>query len=220
MRTSTKVAAVLFITTAVTGTGCRIQARGFIEPPPPVTVQASVNAPPPPAVQVQVAAPTVSAGVQVVESSCQQGAPEQCDGFDNNCNGQIDEGCGYASGAIQITLAWNTGADIDLYVTDPGGETLSYSHTTAASGGNLDHDARGQCNASQANNHIENVYWNSAQPPSGNYQVQLHYWGDCGTGSPPTNTTVSISVGGRIIGAYSYTLNPQQRVTIATFNIP
>jgi len=202
--------------------GCRIRASGYVDPPPPVEVRAEVNAPPPPTaeIRVQVGQPTLVTGVTVIEASCTQGAQETCNGLDDNCNGQIDEGCGYASGAIQITLAWAGGADIDMYVTDPGGETISYSHTQASSGGMLDQDARGNCRPNQPNNTIENVYWNTPQPPSGNYQVALHYWGECNSGAGPTMTTLSIAVGGRIIGAYNYTLAPNQRITVATFNIP
>lgn len=202
--------------------GCRVRAHGYVEPPPPVEVRAEVHSPPPPQgqVHVQVSQPQVETGVTVIEASCTQGAQEVCNGLDDNCNGQIDEGCGYSSGNIQITLAWNSGADIDMYVTDPAGETISYSHTQAASGGHLDHDARGACRPNDANNTIENVYWNTPQPPSGTYQVALHYYGECNSNAGPTNTTLSISVGGRIVGAYNYTLAPAQRVTIASFAIP
>ena len=209
----------LVATSALALTGCQFRAQGHLETPPPAVVTVGASAPPPPAVTV-VAQPQLEAGVTVIEASCTQGAPEQCNGLDDNCNGEIDEGCGYATGAIQITLAWAGGADIDLYVTDPAGETVSYSHTQAASGGNLDHDARGNCRSDQPNNTIENVFWNSPQPPSGTYQVALHYWGECNSGAGPTTTTLSIAVGGQIIGAYNYTLQPNQRVTVATFNIP
>lgn len=197
--------------------GCRLGVGipGLVVRPGPVQVRAEV-AP----IQIQVAAPAVTAGVTVVESSCVQGSTESCDGLDNNCNGQIDEGCGYGSGAIQITVAWNTLADMDMYVTDPSGTTISWQNQQSPTGGVLDHDARGNCRPNDANNRIENVFWNTPTPPSGNYQVDLHYWGDCHTGNPPTTATVSIAVGGRIIGAYNYTFAANQRSTIATFNIP
>jgi hypothetical protein len=212
----------------VVSAGCSFHAAGrgqVYAPPPPTasaTVTATVNAPPPPptTVAVQVAAPTVESGVTVIEATCVQGGQEQCNGLDDNCNGQIDEGCGYQSGQIQITLGWSNGADIDLYVTDPSGETLSYQHPQGNSGGHLDHDARGNCRANQPNNTIENVYWESTQPPSGTYQVELHYWGECNSNAGPTMTTLSISVGGRVIGAYNYQLTPNQRATVASFTIP
>ncbi|NOY93454.1 MAG: DUF2135 domain-containing protein [Deltaproteobacteria bacterium] len=196
---------------------CTLTTTARVRTPPPVSIQAQIAVP---TVQVQVAAPVLATGVTVVETSCAQGAPEVCNGLDDNCNGQIDEGCGYSSGEIQITMYWNTGADLDLYVTDPSGETISYSHTESASGGRLDHDARGQCNASQQNNTIENVFWSNPNPPSGSYQVEVHYWGECNTNAGPTTATLSISVGGQVVGAYNYTLAPDQRVTVATFQIP
>jgi len=203
----------------ISASGCTLTTTARVRTPPPVTVQAEVVAPTT-QVQVQAAAPQVITGVTVVEASCSQGAQEVCNGLDDNCNGQIDEGCGYSSGNIQITMYWNTGADLDLYVTDPAGETISYSHTETASGGHLDHDARGQCNSSQENNTIENVFWNNPNPPSGTYQVAVDYWGDCNSNAGPTTATLSISVGGRVVGAYNYTLAPDQRATVATFQIP
>ncbi|MEM9071755.1 MAG: MopE-related protein [Myxococcota bacterium] len=202
--------------------GCIVRTQ---PPRARATVRVRATAPPPPpanaTVTVQASSPTVASGVTVVEASCTQGAQEVCNGLDDNCNGQIDEGCGYSSGNIQITLAWQGGADLDMYVTDPGQETISYSHRTSASGGNLDQDARGQCNASQPNNTIENVFWDQQNPPPGDYGVQVHYWAGsaCSTNAGPTAMTLSISVGGRVLGAYNYVINPDQRIDIASFRI-
>ena len=201
--------------------GCRLDATGYVTTPPPPTATITVNGgQPPPQVNgtIQVNAPQMGAGVQVVEATCTQGAAEQCNGLDDNCNGQIDEGCGYQTGSIQITLGWNTPADIDLYVTDPQGQTVSYSNTQLASGGHLDHDARGNCRQGEANPTIENVFWDTQTPPHGQYQIEVHYWGECG-GAGPTVATVSIAVGGRIYGVYNVTLQPQQRLPVATFTL-
>lgn len=199
--------------------GCMVRAHGYV-PTPTVQVQAEVAPPPPVSATITVGAPPATAsGVIVVEQACTQGAQEQCNGLDDNCNGQIDEGCGYQSGAIQITLAWPTGADIDMYVTDPAGQTISYQNTSAASGGQLDRDARGACVEGQAGaTNVENVFWNTPTPPSGTYRVQLHNYSGCGQ-NIPTTATVSISVGGRIIGTYQYALAPDQRVDLASFSL-
>lgn len=215
---------VVVMMSVLATTGCRIQARGWMDPPPPttVTVSGGVQAPPQ-NVAVVGGGAQMGTGVTVIEATCVQGGQEQCNGIDDNCNGVVDEGCGYQTGAIQVTSAWNTGADIDMYVTDPSGQTLSYSNTSTSSGGVLDHDARGQCVGGQQNSTIENVYWNSAQPPHGTYTVALHYFSDCNVNAGPTPTTVSIAVGGRVIGAYQIVLQPggagSNHVTVATFTI-
>jgi len=202
---STILMALAFLTTG----GCYVRTTARTTGPG-VTVQTT---------QTQTQTPS---GVVVLESSCVQGAQEICNGLDDNCNGQIDEGCGYSSGDVQITLAWNTGADLDLYVYDPQGSRIFYSQPQAPSGGVLDQDARGNCNTSQPNNRIENVYWGGVQPPSGRYTVEVHYWaGDqCSSNAGPTTGVVSISVGGSILGTYQLMLAADQRATFATFDIP
>jgi tRNA (guanosine-2'-O-)-methyltransferase len=205
--------------------GCTFHAEGRVSANTTTSAAAADPTPAPaPAQQestVQASNTQKGSGVQVVEVSCQPDGEEQCNGLDDNCNGEIDEGCGYSSGSIQVTLSWETKADLDLYVTDPAGETLSHQNTEVASGGYLDHDARGKCRPDEQKNTIENVYWEKGtSPPSGKYEVKVHYYAECASGAGPTTATVSISVGGKIIGSYNYQLSPTQESTIATFTIP
>ena len=197
------------ILSSLPGCRARVRVRG---PRASVTVRTPARpAPPPPpngTVAVRVTTPVGSAGITTVENYCTAGATEACNGLDDNCNGVIDEGCGYQTGNIQITLGWATGADLDMYVTDPSGFTISYQARQSPTGGHLDHDARGACNSRQANSTVENIYWDSPQPPSGTYQVEVHYYGDCGSAGT-TQATLSIAVGGQIIGAYNVVLNPR-----------
>ena len=150
-------------------------------------------------------------------ASCQAGASESCNALDDDCNGVIDDGCGYQTGAVQVTVAWDSGADIDLYVTDPSGETLFYNekndHTSL--GGHLDQNARGDCRQQQ-HAHIENAYWSAAAP--GVYRVELHYFGPCEK-SRKTHAQLSVSVRGKLVGSYGYELEPEQRVEALSFEI-
>jgi len=203
--------------------GCYVRPHNR---PPTARARVSVssNAQPAPAngsVAIRASSPQTASGVTVVEATCTQGAPEVCNGLDDNCNGQIDEGCGFQSGNIQITLAWPTTADLDLYVRDPNNEQIYYGHDRASSGGHLDQDARGGCANDQAESNLENVYWNQQDPPPGPYQVTVQYWDGarCSTNAGPTTFTLSIAVGGQIIGAYNYTIAPGQQVDVATFEI-
>lgn len=51
------------------------------------------------------------------------------DAVDNNCNGQIDEGCpGYrtANNLMQFTIAWKVAVDLDLHVIGPDGKEVNF----------------------------------------------------------------------------------------------
>lgn len=159
---------------------------------------------------------TVNADARPVDVECEYGAYETCNAIDDDCNGVIDDGCGYETGTVQVTVAWNTGADIDLYVTDPSGATLFYNelHKRTPGGGHLDHDARGDCRREQKNPRIENAYWASGR--RGNYKVELHYFSPC-AGAATTEVTLSVAVAGELLGSYRYQLDPEQRVEALTF---
>lgn len=152
-----------------------------------------------------------------LDVACEYGAYETCNAIDDDCNGVIDDDCGYESGDVQVTVGWNSGADIDLYVTDPSGFTLFYNeqHKHSQAGGFLDHDARGDCRREQKNPRIENAFWGSAK--RGNYRVELHYFSPCTSGAA-TEVTLSVSVGGEVIGTYKYKLDPEQRVEALSFS--
>jgi hypothetical protein len=142
---------------------------------------------------------------------------EQCNALDDDCNGVIDDECGYETGDVQITLGWNTGADLDLYVTDPSGATLFYNERNKRSriGGHLDHDARGDCRREQQNPRIENVYWPAPAKP-GAYKVELQYFSPCAKAGT-TEATLSVVVSGQLLGAYRFRLEPEQRIEALSF---
>ena len=198
------------------GPQVQMQTQAYAPPAQSMYVQSGGTS-----MQVNMAMPQMQlgSGVTTMQVNCNPSAPEQCNGIDDNCNGAIDEGCGYQTGALQITLAWNTGADIDLYVNDPVGESLNFGSTSVASGGVLDHDARGNCTSSNGPGNVENVYW-SQNPPHGTYNIELNNFSSCGLDIPMTSATVSVAYGGRVIGVYNVPIvQSAGRIPVAAFSL-
>lgn len=62
------------------------------------------------------------------------------------------------TGDVQVTLRWNTADDLDLFVSDPFGEEVSYFNPQVSSGGILDVDANAGCGERMAEP-VENIFW-------------------------------------------------------------
>jgi hypothetical protein len=159
----------------------------------------------------------VDSSAKSIQLECDHAAYEECNAVDDDCNGVIDDECGYEGGEVQITVGWNSGADIDLYVTDPSGSTLYYNerHNRSKIGGHLDHDARGDCRKEQPNPRIENAYW-PAPARAGTYGVELHYFSPCAHGAA-TEVTLTVVVDRELVGTYRYTLEPEERIKALSF---
>ena len=138
--------------------------------------------------------------------------------------GRIDEhACPYEAGAVQITMTWNNGSDIDLFVREPDGDVLSHQRDRSARGGRFDYAGRGQCDSALEYPRIENVFWPLDSAPAGEYELLLHRWGDCLDRATETQEAVtvlvSISVGGRRLGTLRVLLGPQERFDGIRFRV-
>jgi hypothetical protein len=92
------------------------------------------------------------------------------------------------SGDIQVTVSWDTGADVDLHVIDPSGFEIYWASRQSPSGGELDLDSNAACAGDNVRN--ENISWPIGTAPQGDYTVRVDYWSSCG--APETNYTVVI----------------------------
>jgi hypothetical protein len=93
------------------------------------------------------------------------------------------------TGDVQISLSWNTAADVDLHVVDPAGEEIYYAHRESASGGALDLDSNAACGSDGPRN--ENITWPVRGAPDGTYTVRVDYWSSCDVAA--TDFTVALN---------------------------
>ena len=103
------------------------------------------------------------------------------------------------TGDVQVSAAWNSPADVDLYVVDPNGEEIFYGHRDAASGGTLDLDSNAGCGGEDKR--AENIVWPIRSGVHGTYTVRINYWASCNAAS--TNWVVTVRT--RTSGARTYT---------------
>lgn len=89
-----------------------------------------------------------------------------------------------ADPGLTVTLVWDAPVDLDLYVTEPGLETVYFANRRSAHGGELARDARcadlvpGEGRPPAAGPRIEQVRW--AAPPAGRYRVAVDFIETCG----------------------------------------
>lgn len=92
------------------------------------------------------------------------------------------------SGDVQVTVAWDTDADVDLHVVDPEGVEIYWANRQSPSGGQLDLDSNAACAGDNVRN--ENISWPVGAALQGAYTVRVDYWANCGASE--TNYTVVI----------------------------
>ncbi len=97
------------------------------------------------------------------------------------------------SGEVRVNIEWDADVDLDLYVTNPCGQTFGYSEQTTAtcqgSAGEWDYDDQGDGYRND-DPHAENIVW-VENAPQGSYRVALNYF----DGSVSTNYTIRVFYG-------------------------
>lgn len=102
------------------------------------------------------------------------------------------------SGVLTATLTWSSEADLNLFVRDPDGRTVSWSNPRVASGGTLQIDSNTRCQT-LTDQPVEHIYWApSVTLPDGSYQVWVWYQNVC-MNSAPTTFALTLTVGGKTV---------------------
>jgi hypothetical protein len=100
-------------------------------------------------------------------------------------------GVGVKVGDPQFTLIWDTQADIDLHVLEPGGAEIFWEQPHGGKGGELDVDDIDGFGP-------ENVFWVQGKGPPGTYKWFVHYYGGLGGRNVPTNWKVRLKHNGKV----------------------
>lgn len=95
-----------------------------------------------------------------------------------------------AGGDIQVSVTWDSDADVDLHVVEPGGSEIYYGNPNSGTGGELDIDANAACSVSGLTQ--ENIGWAPGSAAPGTYIVRVDYWDACG--AVETNYIVTVSL--------------------------
>ena len=94
------------------------------------------------------------------------------------------------AGELVVRLAFEPGADLDLYVSDPLDETVYYANTPVRSGGALDADRR----CPEPGDGVETVRF--AAPLAGRYRVGVDFQQRCHADADVVPWAISIDAGG------------------------
>ena len=92
------------------------------------------------------------------------------------------------TGDVQISVTWNSAADVDLHLVEPNGTEIYYGNQRSPAGGELDLDSNAACGSDGPR--AENIRYPSGRAPAGQYIVRLDYYDSCGAGS--TNYVVRV----------------------------
>lgn len=109
---------------------------------------------------------------------------------------------------IQVSVNWNSTADLDLEVRDPYGNSIYWDNPTAENAV-FDQNVNANCVATTAEDPTELITWNPGAVPSGSYEVIVYYVQGCDN-NDPVNLNLSVVVDGEALDLVSGTLLPGQ----------
>ena len=114
-----------------------------------------------------------------------------------------------ASGLLTATLTWEGEADLNLFVRDPNGRTVSWSTPRIPSGGTLQVDSNTNCQT-PTDQPVEHIYWQGGEIPIGDYTIWVWYQNVC-MRTMSANFNLSLAYRGNEI----LTVSPETMVSLA-----
>jgi len=120
------------------------------------------------------------------------------------------------AGSVEVSLLWNTQADLQLLVRDPSGTAIYDDLPRSASGGVLAEDGNVNC-TNPTTSPVSYIYWPPDRLPPGTYEVEVWYQNTCNDTSPVT-FNLTVRVNDRVIIAANEQPVPGQ-VYLTTFTV-
>lgn len=102
-------------------------------------------------------------------------------------------------GDIEVTVLWNTSADLQLLVRDPVGEAVFDDVPFINSGGTLEANGNVNCVPAETLSPFSYIYWPTGRIRPGTYEVEVWYQNACSDVPPPVEFTLVIEVAGETI---------------------
>lgn len=123
------------------------------------------------------------------------------------------------TGDIEVTLTWNTNADLQLLVRDPFGDSVYDDQESVRSGGLLTATGNRNCVTTLNPPPVYHIYWPTGTLDIGSYEVEVWYQSECSDRRPVT-FNLFIVVKGQLIFTETTTIRFNERyVTSFTANI-
>lgn len=137
------------------------------------------------------------------------------DGIDQDCDGKDRRLDIVTETRIRVTLSWNDTSDLDLWVTDPGSETIYHGRRTSSNGGELDVDDNANC----VNDGLgdENIVYNGTDVLRGDYSVQVVNFKPC-SATNRTRWIMQVYLDGGLRLSERRSSNLEARGTLESFN--
>ncbi len=122
------------------------------------------------------------------------------------------------TGDVQVTLRWSTIDDLDLAVTGPSGDRISYANSSGSSGGQLDVDSNAACGDNNPSP-VENIFWPEGGAPTGDFTIEVNLFTYCRDTQEPIPFTIGLLIDGQrreVTG----TVDQQNQTRSFTFSFP
>ena len=124
---------------------------------------------------------------------------------------------GGQSGRVQVILAWDNESDLDLVVSCPDGDIISYRSRKGCGGGELDIDRNAQ--PPLRSDAVENIVW-PGRAPAGRYGIAVEHNGHLQRAPQPSSFRVTVRVEGQPDRSFSGRVAPGTRVPVGSFDVP